>query len=67
MEATLSVCLGVVSAGLALLVVGGMVSRQRRRPPIRLALTLALGLTRVHVQGLGNARAGPADLQVFLR
>lgn len=63
----MSVCLGVVSAGLALLVVGGMVARQRGRPPIRLALTLTPRLTRVHLRGPGNARAGPADLQVFLR
>lgn len=67
MAATLSVCLGVVSVGLALLVAGAMVSRQRRRPPMRFALTPALGPTRVHLGGLGNARAGPADLQVFLR
>ena len=67
MEATMSVCLGVASVGLALLVASGMASRHRRLPPVRLASTLALGPNRVHLQGPGNARAGPADLQVFLR
>jgi hypothetical protein len=68
MEAAMSMCLAVVSAGLGLLAaVGGLLSLQRRRPPIRLIPTLPVRLSRTRLLSPANARAGPAVLQVCLR
>jgi hypothetical protein len=68
MEEAISMCLAVLSTGLALLAaVGGMFSLRRRRTPIRLAPTVPTSLSRTPAFSPANARASPALLQVFLR
>ena len=68
MAATSSMCLAVVSTGLALLAaIGGTLSLRRGRHPVLLMRTVPVSLSRTPLLSPANPRAGPAVLQVFLR
>jgi hypothetical protein len=66
-SAALSVCLAVVQGGLGLLAAAlGALALRRRRAPLRVAPAGARSATVAPLLTSAPARAGPAELQVFL-
>lgn len=68
MAAVIATCLAVISAGVGLLgAVWGTIALRRRRPLRRLTWSATVGVFQPGLPSPVAARAGPAELQVFLR